>query len=192
MFFIRLPIDHVGAVLEFGEEVRCLVEVVGEVGVGHQDVLAARCGETGQVGAAVAALGLVDDVRAGGLRPAARCRRSEPLSATITSPSMPFAVERVARARGTHSSIVPASFRHGITIESRTGATSMLAAGGSGGSGGSGGTVGTGGSARTCARSGSPEVPERGGAAAPVPTAEAPRHPAKSTPMGVPANATKG
>ena len=31
---------HVGAALEFGEEVRRLLEVVGQVGVGHQDVFA--------------------------------------------------------------------------------------------------------------------------------------------------------
>ncbi len=43
----------------------------------------------------------------------------EPLSATTTSPGMPFAVS-TARAETTHSSIVSASFRHGMTTETRS------------------------------------------------------------------------
>ncbi len=45
----------------------------------------------------------------------------DPLSATITSPAMLLA-SRACRAPRTHSSIVPASSRHGITIDSRTAA----------------------------------------------------------------------
>ena len=52
---------HVGAVLQFRDETGDLVEVVGEVGVRHHDVLPASDDETGRVGAAVAAIGLVDD-----------------------------------------------------------------------------------------------------------------------------------
>ena len=58
---------HVGAVLQLGEESRDLVEVVREVGVAHHDELAARGGEAGEVGAAVAAPRLVHDARAGRL-----------------------------------------------------------------------------------------------------------------------------
>ena len=47
------------------DEARDLVEVVREVGVAHDDVVAAGGGEAGEVGAAVAAARLVDDARAG-------------------------------------------------------------------------------------------------------------------------------
>ena len=57
--------DEVGAVLELLEEARDLAEVVGEVGVGHDDVAAAGGGEAGHVGVAVAAAALVDDAGAG-------------------------------------------------------------------------------------------------------------------------------
>ena len=57
--------DELGALVEVLDEARDLAEVVREVGVGHHDVAAARGGEAGQVGAAVAAPRLVDDPRAG-------------------------------------------------------------------------------------------------------------------------------
>ena len=61
--------DHdIGAVVEFGDEPRDLGEVVGQIGIGHDDVLALGDGEAGQVCAAIAALGLADHVRAGRLR----------------------------------------------------------------------------------------------------------------------------
>jgi len=44
---------------------RDLAEVVGEVGVGHHDVLAAGSREAGEIGAAVAAPALEDHPRAG-------------------------------------------------------------------------------------------------------------------------------
>ena len=66
MLSIRSPITRSAPVVELLDEARDLVEVVGEVGVGHHDVVAARGGEAGQVGAAVAAARLVHDARAGG------------------------------------------------------------------------------------------------------------------------------
>ena len=66
---------EVGARLELGQEARDLAEVVGQVGVGHQDVAAAGGAEAGHVGVAVAAAALVDDAGAGGRSPARRCRR---------------------------------------------------------------------------------------------------------------------
>ena len=94
--------DHqVGAVLELGDEARDLVEVVGQVGVGHHDVLAARGREAGEVGAAVAAPRLVDDARAGRrrelarCRPRSRCRRRRPRRG---SPLRSSASQRAAHA----------------------------------------------------------------------------------------------
>ena len=66
MFFIRLPMTMSAPFSQLLHEARDLVEVIGEVGVGHDDVVASRGGEAGHVGAAVAALGLVDDDRARG------------------------------------------------------------------------------------------------------------------------------
>ena len=58
--------DHqVGAALQLGEEARQVLEIVGEVGVGHQDVGAACRSEAGKVSASVAAPWLVDDPRTG-------------------------------------------------------------------------------------------------------------------------------
>ena len=83
--------DHqLGALFELRDEARDLVEVVGQVGVGHHDVAAARGGEAGEVGAAVAAPALVHDARAGALGQRARESSSESLSATTTSPCMPI------------------------------------------------------------------------------------------------------
>ena len=48
-----------------------------------------------------------------------RSRRVEPLSTTITSPSRPFS-SSTARAVETHSAIVSASSRHGMTTDTRT------------------------------------------------------------------------
>jgi hypothetical protein len=66
---VRHPVadDEVGAVLELGQEPARLVKVVGQVGIGHQDELAARLVETGQIGASVAATGLEDHACAGRL-----------------------------------------------------------------------------------------------------------------------------
>ena len=59
---------EVGAVLELLEEARDLAEVVGQVGVGHDDVAALGGGEAGHVGVAVAAAALADEAGAGGER----------------------------------------------------------------------------------------------------------------------------
>ena len=56
--------DQLGALVELLDEAGDLGEVVGEVGIGHHDVAALSGGEAAQVGASVAALGLVDDVGA--------------------------------------------------------------------------------------------------------------------------------
>ncbi len=111
--------DHdVGAVVELGDEPRDLVEVVGQVGVDHHDVAAAGGGEAGQVGAAVAAPRLDHD--------AARRRACASAAAAVRRAVVddddlalePAAFQRPC-ARRTHSSIVSASFRHGITTETR-------------------------------------------------------------------------
>ena len=93
MFFIRLPITMSAPCVELGHETGDLVEVVGEVGVGHDDVPARARGEPRHIGAAVAALRLVHDDRAG-VGGQARAAVLESLSATITSPVM-----RCSRAR---------------------------------------------------------------------------------------------
>ena len=113
---------HVGAALEFGEEVRRLAEVVGQVGVGHQDVLAPGGSETGQVGAPVAALGLVARPARRPPRRVRRCRRSSRCRRRSPRRRCRWRRGRGGRRR-THSSIVPASSRHGITIDSRTAAS---------------------------------------------------------------------
>ena len=107
---------HLGAVLELGDEARDLLEVVGEVGVGHHDVLAAGGGEAGEVGAAVAAAALVDDARAGALGEQRRLvlggvvgdddlARPRPSARSLPSPPT------------TQASMFSASFRQGITTE---------------------------------------------------------------------------
>ena len=68
------------------DERRDLAEVVGEVGVDHDDVVAPRGREAGEVGAAVAAARLVDDHRAGGAA-SSPLPSVEPLSTTMTSPA---------------------------------------------------------------------------------------------------------
>ncbi len=113
--------DHeVGAVLAARATKRgIVVEVVGEVGVGHHDVLAAarrrsRRGRRCRSRAAARARR--------GRRPRAASSAlssSEPLSATITSPSRP-AVSSASRAAATHCSMFSASLRHGITTDTRT------------------------------------------------------------------------
>ena len=64
------PVAHheVGALLELAHEARDLLEVVGEVGVHHHDVAAARGREAGEVGAAVPALLLAHHDRTRPLR----------------------------------------------------------------------------------------------------------------------------
>src|SRR3954452_2929482 len=61
------PVTHhqLRAVVEMLDEARDLAEVVGQVGVAHDDVLAASGAEARQVGGAVAAARLVHDARAG-------------------------------------------------------------------------------------------------------------------------------
>ena len=75
MFRIRLPITMSAPCLELAQEARDLIEVVGQVGVGHHDVAAASRREARQIGAPVAALRLEHDVCAGGSRQSRRCRR---------------------------------------------------------------------------------------------------------------------
>ncbi len=119
---------HVGAGLQLGQEARDLLEVVGEIGVGHDDVAAPRDGEAGQVGAAVAALGLVDDDRAGGGR--------QPGAAVlgVVVGDDHLAVDRRGRrarpsALRTHCSIDSASLRQGITTETRAALRAGVGAG---------------------------------------------------------------
>ncbi len=72
-----IPDDELRAVVELVDEARNLAEVVGEVGVDHDDVVAARSRQSGQIRAPVAAPRLVDDQRAGGARElAAAVRRA--------------------------------------------------------------------------------------------------------------------
>ena len=110
---------EVGALVELGHEARDVAEVVGEVGVGHHDVVALRGGEAGAVGAAVAAPRLVHHQRRRPPRASSALRSSEPLSATITSPSQPWP-SSAARASVTQRSIDAASFRQGITTDTLT------------------------------------------------------------------------
>ena len=118
---------HVGAGFELGDEPRDLVEVVGQVGVGHHDVAAAGSGEAGQVSAAVAALGARrTTLRPGRLRQRGRCRRRSRCRRRRPRPRCRCVPEH-CRARRTHSSIVSASLRHGITTE--TGRTSAVSTG---------------------------------------------------------------
>jgi hypothetical protein len=58
--------DELSAVVELVDEARDVVEVVRQIGVDHDHVVAARSAEAGEVGAAVAAPRLEDDARAGG------------------------------------------------------------------------------------------------------------------------------
>ena len=115
------PVAHheVGALLELLDEARDVVEVVGEVGVGHHDVVAARGGEAGQVGAAVAAPRLEHHQRAGvaGQLGAAVVRAvvgDDHLA--LASPGLSSA----SRARATQRSIEAASLRQGITTDTLT------------------------------------------------------------------------
>ena len=61
------PVPHheLGACVELLHKPRDVGEVIGQVRVGHDDVLALGCGESGEVGAAVTAPLFVDDPRAG-------------------------------------------------------------------------------------------------------------------------------
>ena len=60
--------DQLGAVVELFDEARDLVEVVSQIRVDHDDVIALRGRETRQIGAAIAAVRLLDDDRSGGPR----------------------------------------------------------------------------------------------------------------------------
>ena len=61
-----LPHDEIGPSFQLAKKVGDLVEVIGEVGVRHHDVLAASGLEAGVVRVTVAAPRLADDDRAGG------------------------------------------------------------------------------------------------------------------------------
>ncbi len=109
--------DHVRAVAQAGQEAGDLLEVVCQVGVGHDDVLAVRRRETGAVGAAVAARRFVHHPRprALGQLGAAVLRAvvgDDHLARDACAP------RSHARAKTTHSSMFCASFRHGITTDS--------------------------------------------------------------------------
>jgi hypothetical protein len=111
--------DELGAVLELLDEAGDVGEVVGQVGVGHDDVLAAGGAEAGQVGGAVAAARLVHDAGAGlggelGGAVARAVVGDDDLAVEVVLCS-------ASRARVTHSTIVSASLRHGITTETRGG-----------------------------------------------------------------------
>ena len=85
------------------------------VGVAHDDELAARVGEPGEVRAAVAARVLADHVAPCSAATSAE-RSVEPLSTTITSPARPDG----GCPRSAWSTTLPtasSSFRHGTTTE---------------------------------------------------------------------------
>ena len=94
---MRLPITRSAPSSSFVDEARDVAEVVGQVGVGHHDVLAARGGEAGEVGAAVAAPRLVHHERAG----VARELRAAVVGAVVGDDHLAvpaLALERLARA----------------------------------------------------------------------------------------------
>ena len=106
---------HVGAVLQLGEEVRDLAEVVGEIGVGHHDVATSCHSEPRHVGASIAPLWLVDHDRT---------RRAGKTGTAVVGVvvgdddlARDAVVGEHARARRTHSSMFSASLRHGITTD---------------------------------------------------------------------------
>ena len=112
------PVAHheLRAVVELLDEARDVGEVVGQVGVGHHDVVAARRGEAGQVGAAVAAPRLEHDERAG----VARDLGAAVVGAVVGDdrPRPASRCPRAPRARsGRSARSIAASFRHGITTE---------------------------------------------------------------------------
>ena len=124
MLSIRSPITSSAPVVELLDEARDLAEVVGEVGVGHHDVAAARGGEAGQVGAAVAAPRLVHDARAG---------RGGELGAAVLggvvgdddlAGDAALVPARRARAR-TQRSMFSSSLRQGMTTETTSSSTSV-------------------------------------------------------------------
>ena len=88
---------EVGALVELRHEARDVAEVVGEVGVGHHDVVALRGGEAGAVGAPVAAPRLVHHQGAGRRARARRCGR--PSRCRPRSPRPPSPVPRMPCAR---------------------------------------------------------------------------------------------
>ncbi len=118
MSLMRSPITMSAPASQLREEARDLVEVVRQVGVGHQDVAPARRGEPGEVGAAVAAHRFVDRRGRPRAQPArrsrrsSRCRRRPPRRR-----SPPRAI--ASCAVGTHCSMLRASFRQGMTTETR-------------------------------------------------------------------------
>ena len=116
---MRLPITRSAPSSSFSTKRGMSLEVVGQIGVGHDDVVAARGREAGEVGAAVAAPRLEHHERSGARAQCPRCRRSEPLSATITSPSQPWP-SSASRAFVTQRSIDAASLRHGMTTDTLT------------------------------------------------------------------------
>ena len=110
--------DHdLGAVVELGDEARDVVEVVGQVGVGHHDVVA-RAPRRSRPGRRCRSRGAARGRRARRRAAASSALpSSEPLSATIDlAGEAALARARRARAR-THSSMFSASLRQGITTE---------------------------------------------------------------------------
>ena len=122
--------DELGALVELLDEARDLAEVVREVGVAHHDVAAARGGEAGEVGAAVAAPRLVHDARAG--------RRGELGGAVLGGVVGDDDLARDAGARAapssaasTQRSMFSSSLRQGMTTET-TSSSSAIGASASG------------------------------------------------------------
>ena len=89
--------DELGARVELLDEARDVVEVVGEVGVRHDDVVAGRGSEAGQVGAAVSGTPLAHDPRPGLLG----ILRASVRRAVVRDDDL-AAVDRCARAPAAH------------------------------------------------------------------------------------------
>ena len=114
---MRSPDDHLGALLERGDEARDLLEVVGEVGVGHDDVAAGGGGEAGEVGAAIAAPAFEHDAGAGLFGQA----RGVVLGVVVGDDDLAADTHRGDRLEGrAHAAwMFSASFRQGMTTETR-------------------------------------------------------------------------
>ena len=117
---VRHPVPHheLGALVELADEVRDLVEVVREVGVDHDDVVAAGGREAGEVRAPVAAARLVHDRRAGGGGELG----AAVLRAVVDDDHLAgdaVLVEDAPRARDALLDVL-SSFRQGMTIETLT------------------------------------------------------------------------
>ena len=108
---------HLRAVLERRDEARDLVEVVGQVGVGHHDVAAAARPRS-RPGRRCRSRACARPPRARRPpRPARAESSSESLSATTTSPVARPSRSSASSAAVTHASMFSASFRQGITTD---------------------------------------------------------------------------